>query len=60
MTNDKRRELGKAKMAEISKLPAFDPPEAFTAAICEQVFGTQAKLSSDLEIAKEAGLAGTI
>ncbi len=39
MAEDTRRALGKAKMAEISGLPAFDPPDAFTAATCDEVFG---------------------
>ena len=39
MANDERRELGKARMAEVSGLPAFDPPDAFTAATCDVVFG---------------------
>jgi 4-carboxymuconolactone decarboxylase len=39
MAEDERRRLGKAKMAEISRLPAFDPPDAYTAATTDQVFG---------------------
>ncbi len=39
MADDTRRELGKERMAEVSGIPAFDPPDAFTAATCDQVFG---------------------
>ena len=37
--DDERRRLGKEKMAEIAQLPEFDPPDAFTAATTDQVFG---------------------
>lgn len=39
MFEDERRRLGKAKIAEIARVPAFDPPDAFTAATTDQVFG---------------------
>ncbi|MEM9178022.1 MAG: carboxymuconolactone decarboxylase family protein [Myxococcota bacterium] len=39
MKDDPRRERGKARMAQVSGLPAFDPPDAFTAATCDVVFG---------------------
>ena len=40
MTNpSRRRALGKEKLAEVARVPAFDPPDAFTAATIDSVFG---------------------
>jgi 4-carboxymuconolactone decarboxylase len=39
MADDSRRERGKRKMEAISQVPAFDPPDVFTAATVDQVFG---------------------
>lgn len=39
MSDESRRERGKQKLAAIAQVPAFDPPDAFTAATLDQVFG---------------------
>lgn len=39
MGDDSRRERGKRKLETVAQVPAFDPPDAFTAATLDQVFG---------------------
>lgn len=39
MGDESRRERGKQKLEAIAQVPAFDPPDAFTAATVDQVFG---------------------
>jgi 4-carboxymuconolactone decarboxylase len=36
---ESRRERGKQKITEIAQVPAFDPPDAFTAATIDRIFG---------------------
>lgn len=39
MSDSEKRKQGKRKMREISQIPAFDPPDAFTEATIDDVFG---------------------
>ncbi|MEN8162430.1 MAG: carboxymuconolactone decarboxylase family protein [Myxococcota bacterium] len=39
MSDEARRERGKQRMEQIAKVPAFDPPDAFTAMTVDHVFG---------------------
>ena len=39
MADDSRRERGKRKFEAITHLPAFDPPDAFTATTLDRIFG---------------------
>ena len=39
MSDDPRRERGKEKFQQVAQMPAFEPPDAFTAATIDQVFG---------------------
>jgi 4-carboxymuconolactone decarboxylase len=39
MGDQSRRERGKRKFEAIAQLPAFDPPDAFTAATLDRIFG---------------------
>ena len=39
MSDESRRERGRRKFEAIVQVPAFDPPDAFTAATLDQVFG---------------------
>ena len=36
---ESRWERGKQKMTEIAQVPPFDPPDAFTAATIDRIFG---------------------
>jgi 4-carboxymuconolactone decarboxylase len=39
MSDEARRERGKRRMEQVAKVPAFDPPDAFTAMTVDHVFG---------------------